>query len=135
MPNILFVCVGNEERSQMAEGYYNHLTKSKDAKSAGVWAWRAGFFSKPSKNAIAVMKEDGINISRQKIKQLNQKMVEEADRIIVLCTPNFCVDFPYLTQSAKTTFITVSDPIGSDISFTRQVRNQIKKVVNTVLKT
>lgn len=130
---ILFVCVGNEERSQMAQGYYNYLTKSQNASSAGVWAWRTGLLSHPSKNTVAAMKEIGINIYWQRVKLLTNEMVKQAEKVIVLCDTSFCDDYPILFNNGKVEFKIVPDPIGSSIEYTRQVRDEVKNVVLTLI--
>lgn len=68
---ILFVCYGNVGRSQMAEAYYNHFTKSTKVISAGTDPTTSARYSKPSLEIIKVMKEEGIDISKNKVKMIN----------------------------------------------------------------
>lgn len=75
---VLFICVGNSGRSQMAEAFFNRLAKGKSrAISAGT---RPAETVDPA--VVAVMREVGIDISHQKPKALTLEMVESADRVI-----------------------------------------------------
>lgn len=77
---VLFLCSGNSCNSQMAEGLLKHFHKDKyEVFSAGV---------KPvdiNKNAVQVMKEIGIDISKQTSKHLNEFLNQEFDIIITVC--------------------------------------------------
>ena len=80
LKKILFVCVENAGRSQMAEGFAKHYGKDKvETISAGTM---------PSKEVnplvIKVMQEKGIDISKNKPKQITTLMVQDADTIIVM---------------------------------------------------
>lgn len=78
--NILFVCTGNSCRSQMAEGWARHLGgESVIARSAGIEVHGV------NPNAIAVMKEDGVDISGQQSKQVMDAMLEQADLVVTVC--------------------------------------------------
>jgi arsenate reductase len=77
---ILFICIGNASRSQMAEGYVN--TKLRDryqASSAGLNPERV------SRKAIAVMKEIGIDISEHRSKSVEEFYGKEFDYVVTLC--------------------------------------------------
>lgn len=80
MKKVLFVCVENAGRSQMAEAFAKHYGKGKiEALSAGTM---------PSKEVnslvVQVMREKDIDISRTKPKLIDTQMVQEADMIIVM---------------------------------------------------
>jgi arsenate reductase len=78
MEQILFICVGNSSRSQMAEAIFNHLARGRArAISAGTEPARA-----IDPNAVAVMAELGIEMSGQRPKLLTQEMVNSATRVI-----------------------------------------------------
>jgi len=87
--NILFLCVGNSARSQIAEGLAREMFSDKfNIKSAG---------SKPSgfihNGAIETMKEIGIDISFQtskSIKDIDDKFLENLDLVITLCAEEVC---------------------------------------------
>ena len=93
---VLFVCIGNSGRSQMAEAFFNRLSKTWKAISAG---------TNPDDNihpyTIRVMKEVGVDVSKQKPKLLTQRMIEKADKIITMgCGAN--VSPPSYCQRLKT---------------------------------
>ena len=95
--NILFLCVGNSARSQIAEGLAREMFSDKfNIKSAG---------SKPSgfihNGAIETMKEIGIDISFQtskSIQDIDDKFLENLDLVITLCAEEVC---PILDNNAK----------------------------------
>jgi arsenate reductase len=80
MKRILFLCVGNSGRSQMAEAFFNHFC------GGACLAMSAG--TRPatsvSRTAVAAMAELGIDMSAQRPKPLTQRMVQQADRIITM---------------------------------------------------
>jgi arsenate reductase len=80
MKRILFLCVGNSGRSQMAEAFFNHFCAgTRLAMSAGTRP-----ATSVSRTAIAAMAEVGIDMSHQRPKTLTQQMVQQADRIITM---------------------------------------------------
>lgn len=80
MKKILFLCIGNSCRSQMAEGFANFYGKGKiEAFSAGISP------SGVNKYAVQAMKEAGIDISGQESKNVNVFSGREFDYIITLC--------------------------------------------------
>lgn len=129
---ILFVCRGNVARSQMAEAYYNFFTKSKDAQSAGVLDFTPLKYGKPTEMVVQIMKEDGIDISKQKVKYITKEMVENSDKIIVMCKKEECPEF--LLNSNKITFWDIDDPYNTDIENHRKIRDEIKKRVLLLIK-
>jgi arsenate reductase len=77
---ILFLCTGNSCRSQMAEGWANRLGKDWiEATSAGIEAHGK------NPRAIAVMREAGVDISRQESKALTPEMLRGADLVVTVC--------------------------------------------------
>lgn len=92
---VLFLCPGNSCNSQMAEGLLKHFHGDKyDVYSAGV---------KPvgiDKNAVQVMKEIGIDISKQTSKHINDFLNQEFDIIITICSDSEKA-FPKILTSAE----------------------------------
>ncbi len=77
---VMFLCTGNSCRSQMAEGFARELGKGLlDVYSAGLMA--AGVHQR----AAAVMKEIGIDISKQKSKEIDENLLRSMDLVITLC--------------------------------------------------
>tara|TARA_B100001057_G_C22093522_1_gene660484 strand:+ start:111 stop:527 length:417 start_codon:yes stop_codon:yes gene_type:complete len=120
--NILFLCVGNSGRSQIAEGLAKDmLPKSYDIRSAG---------SKPAKNvhsdAIFVMDEIGINISSHKtksIESLDMEFINKLDQVITLCAEEVC---PVVPKSTNTLHWPNEDPDND--SYTKiQSENAFRK--------
>ena len=95
--NILFLCVGNSARSQIAEGLAKDmLPNSFDIRSAG---------SMPAKNihkhAILVMSNVGIDISKnstKSIESINKKFINSLDYVITLCAEEVCPVVPKATK-------------------------------------
>ncbi len=77
---ILFLCTGNSCRSQMAEGWANHLgSEWLEATSAGIEAHGK------NPRAIAVMREAGVDISHQESTRVTPQMLEQADLVVTVC--------------------------------------------------
>jgi arsenate reductase len=77
---VLFLCTGNSCRSQMAQGWANHLGgDSLEARSAGVEAHGL------NPRAVAVMREVGVNISVQTSRQVSPELLNWADMVITVC--------------------------------------------------
>ncbi|MBW2995201.1 arsenate reductase ArsC [Candidatus Woesearchaeota archaeon] len=122
---ILFVCVGNMGRSQMAEGFFNNISKKYKSISAGINA-----VHEMSPIIIDVMKEIGIDISKQRPKQLVADMVESASRIIAMGD-----------DVKKSNFLPVKlaenwhipDPIGKTPEQLKMIRDMIKEKVEKLI--
>lgn len=77
---ILFLCTGNSCRSQMAEGWANHLGQGWiEATSAGIEAHGK------NPRAIAAMREAGVDISHQESTRVTPAMLEQADLVVTMC--------------------------------------------------
>jgi arsenate reductase (thioredoxin) len=126
---VLFVCIGNMIRSQMAEGFARHSAGAfVAAYSAGVR--HAGALSE---EAAHVMGEKGIDIHRQYSKGLDDVPLGEMDYIVNMSGfPNEKV-FP---AALPARFITwqVGDPLGGSIDRFRKVRDEIETKVDDLLR-
>ena len=129
---ILFICSGNVARSQMAEAFYNHFSKIKNASSAGIHPSTPILYPKLPLEIIQIMKEENIDISNQKVKRVTKKMVEDADRIIIMCKKEYCPDF--VTNSSKVIFWQIEDPFNMAIEDMRKIKNEIKDKVLEIIR-
>ena len=123
---VLFVCIGNSGRSQMAEAFLNKLSKTWKAISAG---------TKPDDSihpyTIRVMKEVGVDVSEQKPKLLTRKMTEKADKIITMgCGADICLA-NYLQRGEDWA---IEEPYGKTLGKVREIRDQIKRKVEKLIR-
>jgi len=125
MKKVLFVCVENSCRSQMAKGFFNAFAKKAIADSAG---------TKPAKQvnpmAVEVMKEKGIDISTYVPKTITAEMNEKFDVIVTMG----CIQSCPITPGEKTIEWKIDDPRGKDIVFFRKVRDHIEENVKKLIK-
>ena len=129
---ILFVCHGNVGRSQMAEAFYNHFTQTNDAWSAGVDPTTPRRYPYPAKEIIQVMQEENIDVSKRKVKVITKEMVENSDKIFVMCKKEDCPDF--LLSHDRVTFWNIKDPYKAGLKATRKVRDNIKGKVLSIIQ-
>jgi len=124
-PTVLFVCVHNAGRSQMAAGFMRALGGDR------VEVLSAGSEPKDSINpvAVAAMREVGIDISNQQPKILTTDAVFESDAVITMGCGDACPIFP----GKRYEDWVLEDPAGQDIEFVRRVRDDIKARVETLL--
>lgn len=127
MKKVLFVCKGNTCRSQMAKGFFNTLTSTKSADSAGM---QPGDRVNPT--AITVMKEVGIHIdiSDYTPKKLTTAMNDTFDIIVTMG----CTDRCPITPLEKTIEWDIEDPIGKPLEKYREVRDTIRNHVEHLIK-
>jgi arsenate reductase len=124
---ILFVCVENAGRSQMAEAFAKTIGKGNvEAISAGTMPGK-----EVNPLVIKVMKEKGIDLSTNKPKLVNNQMVQEADTIIVMgCSAEGFCPAPLLN---KVTDWGIEDPKGKPIEKVREIRDEIERNVRMLL--
>jgi len=134
MIKLLFLCTGNSCRSQMAEGYARHLGGERVAiQSAGIVAHGK------NAQAIAIMKEDGIDISDQQSTQLTQGMLQWADWVITVCghADEQCPVLPLGTRKQHWPLEDPAKAFGTDEEITakfREVRDEVKKRTRILLE-
>jgi arsenate reductase len=128
LKRILFVCIENAGRSQMAEAFARQYGKDKVvALSAGV-----KLAEKVNPIVVQVMKEKGIDISANKPKLLTTNMAEEADLIITMgCSVEKICPAPLFK---KVIDWNLEDPKGKPIEKIREIRDEIEKKVTKLLK-
>jgi len=125
-PAVLFVCVHNAGRSQMAAGFMREIGGSR------VQVLSAGSAPEGSINPIAVaaMREVGIDISNEQPKILTTEAVVVSDAVITMGCGDACPIFP----GKRYEDWILEDPAGQDIEFVRVVRDEIKARVESLLR-
>lgn len=131
MTKILFVCSGNVGRSQMAEAYYNYLTQTQDATSAGVDPLTPAKYPQLPDYICEAMAEEGIDVSNKHVKTVNEQMVNNAEKIFVMCLREACPD--YLVQSDKVTYWNIHDPYQMSDEYLKKIRDQIRAKVQSII--
>ncbi len=126
MKRVLFVCVHNAGRSQMAEALFNHLADGRAV------AESAGSLLADRVNPIAteVMREIGIDISGATPKVITQEMVDRAD---LAFTMGCAIDEACPAQFIPADDWGLEDPSGQPIEKVRQIRDQIETKVRELL--
>jgi len=124
---VLFVCIGNSQRSQMAEAYFNHFA---DGRAKAISAGTHPAFKVDSR-AIAVMAEDGIDISAKAPKPLTGEMVQQADLIITLGSGVLQSCTLKLGDSEDWQ---LDDPLGYPVEKLRPLRDEIKSRVLDLIR-
>ena len=126
MTSVLFVCVHNAGRSQMAAGFMSTLSGGK------VEVLSAGSAPKDSINPIAVeaMAEVGIDIANNVPKILTTEAVQQSDVVITMGCGDTCPFFP----GKRYEDWVLDDPAGQGIESVRIIRDEIKKRVEDLLK-
>jgi len=124
-PTVLFVCVHNAGRSQMAAGFMRELARDR------VEVLSAGSAPKNSINPVAVeaMAEVGIDIGHQQPKVLTTEAVIESDAVVTMGCGDACPFYP----GKRYEDWVLDDPAGQDIEFVRKVRDEIKLRVEQLL--
>ncbi|NWF77536.1 MAG: arsenate reductase ArsC [Chloroflexi bacterium] len=126
MKKILFVCVHNAGRSQMAEAFFNRMAKGRaQGFSAG-----AQVADKVNPMVVEAMREVGIDISRRKPKMLTLKMLEDADRVI---TMDCGAEGVSPASFVPTEDWQLEDPEGKPIEQVRQIRDEVKARVEGLI--
>jgi protein-tyrosine-phosphatase len=124
-PTVLFVCVHNAGRSQMASGFLEHLAGERiEVLSAG---------SQPADEvnpvAVQAMSEKGIDISREVPKLLADSAVREADVVITMGCGDACPFYP----GKRYEDWELDDPAGQDLERVRPIRDEIEERVRRLV--
>jgi len=130
---VLFVCTGNSARSQMAEGFAQHLGGGRiEAHSAGIEPSRLNPF------AVRAMLERGIDISGQTSKAFDETLARRMDVVVTVCG-NADERCPVLPPEVRRLHWPLEDPAaarGSDaevLARFREIRDQIEVRVSALL--
>jgi arsenate reductase len=125
VPTVLFLCVHNAGRSQMALGWFNHLAGDRAV------AWSGG--SEPGKevnpSAVLAMQEVGIDIAQEFPKPWTDEIVRAADVVITMGCGDACPLFP----GKRYEDWELIDPAGQDVDAVRPIRDEIERRVRELL--
>ncbi|MCJ1714483.1 arsenate reductase ArsC [Curtobacterium sp. VKM Ac-2922] len=124
-PAVLFVCVHNAGRSQMAAGFLRHLAGDRiDVYSAG---------SEPAHHinpvAVQAMAEEGIDIAGEQPQILTTESVRQADVVVTMGCGDACPVFP----GKRYEDWDLTDPAGQPLEVVRQVRDDVRRRVATLV--
>ncbi len=124
-PTVLFVCVHNAGRSQMAAGYLQHLAGDRiEVLSAG---------SQPADQinpvAVQAMAEDGIDIAGAQPKVLTPEAVQQSDVVVTMGCGDACPFFP----GTRYEDWELEDPAGQGIESVRPIRDEIRSRIEVLI--
>jgi arsenate reductase len=124
-PSVLFVCVHNAGRSQMAAAFLTHLSQGAvDVRSAG---------SEPADRvnpaAVAAMAELGIDIANEQPKILTTDAVKASDVVITMGCGNTCPFYP----GKRYEDWVLEDPAGKGVEAVRPIRDEIRRRVESLI--
>jgi protein-tyrosine-phosphatase len=124
-PTVLFLCVHNAGRSQMALGWFNHLAGDRAT------AWSGG--SEPGTDinpaAVAAMAEVGIDIAQEYPKPWTAEIVRAADVVVTMGCGDACPFYP----GTRYEDWDLEDPAGQGVDAVRPIRDEIEQRVRTLL--
>ncbi|MET8116922.1 arsenate reductase ArsC [Streptomyces prasinus] len=124
-PSVLFVCVHNAGRSQMAAAWLTHLAGDRvEVRSAG-----SAPADQVNPAAVEAMREVGIDISAETPKILTTYAVEESDVCVTMGCGDTCPVFPgkrYLDWA-------LDDPAGQGVAAVRPIRDEIRKRIEDLI--
>lgn len=124
-PSVLFVCIHNAGRSQMAAGYLRHLGQGRiDVLSAG---------SAPADSinpaAVEAMAEEGIDISAESPKILTTEAVQVSDVVVTMGCGDTCPFYP----GKRYEDWVLEDPAGKGVESVRPIRDDIRRRVEQLI--
>jgi arsenate reductase (thioredoxin) len=124
-PSVLFVCVHNAGRSQMAAAYLTHLSRGRiEVRSAG---------SAPADSvnpaAVEAMAEEGIDMSAETPKILTDEAVQDSDVVITMGCGDACPFYP----GKRYEDWELADPAGKGVASVRPIRDEIKARIQQLI--
>jgi len=124
-PSVLFVCVHNAGRSQMAAGYLTHFAGDRiDLRSAG-----SPPADKINPVAVAAMAEEGIDITGELPKILTTDAVRASDVVITMGCGDTCPFYP----GKRYEDWVLDDPAGQGIDAVRPIRDEIRRRIEQLI--
>ncbi len=126
-PTVLFLCVHNAGRSQMAAGWLQHLAGD----TVTVYSGGSEPASEINAAAIAAMAEVGIDITANSPKRWTDEIVQAADVVITMGCGDACPIFP----GTRYEDWELDDPAGRDVAAVRPIRDDIRRRVEHLMAT
>ena len=124
-PSVLFVCVHNAGRSQMAAAYLTHLAGDRvEVRSAG-----SAPADSVNQAVVAALLEDGIDISAEVPKVLTVDAVKESDVVITMGCGDVCPIFP----GKRYEDWKLDDPAGQGVDAVRPIRDDIRSRIEALI--
>ena len=125
-PSVLFVCVHNAGRSQMAAAFLSHLSgNAVEVRSAG-----SAPADQVNPAAVQAMAEVGIDIAAEKPKILSDQTVRDSDVVITMGCGDTCPFYP----GKRYEDWMLDDPAGKDVAAVRPIRDDIRRRVEALLE-
>ena len=125
IPGVLFLCVHNAGRSQMGAGFMRSL----GADNVRVFSGGSEPASKVNPSAVEAMREVGIDIADYVPQKWSMEMLHEVDVVVTMGCGDTC---PYIPGKRYVDW-PLDDPAGQGVDAVRQIRDQIKTLVETLL--
>ena len=124
-PSVLFVCIHNAGRSQMAAAYLSHLGEGRiEVLSAG-----SAPADQVNPAAVAAMLEEGIDMAAETPKILTDEAVEASDVVITMGCGDTCKFYP----SKRYEDWVLEDPAGQGVDAVRPIRDEIRRRVEVLI--
>ena len=127
MTTVLFACVHNAGRSQMAAAFFNQLAGSGQARASSAGTAPG---DRVHPEVVTVMKEAGIDLSRSKPQKLSEELCGEASLLVTLGCGEECPVVPRLRREDWP----LEDPKGKPLERVREIRDEIRRRVEDLLK-
>jgi len=124
-PAVLFLCVHNAGRSQMALGWFNHLARDR----AIAWSGGSEPVTEINANAVKAMAEVGIDITGEYPKPWTEEIVKAADVVVTRGCGDACPFHP----GTRYEDWELDDPAGQELEAVRPIRDEIEQRVRALL--
>ncbi len=124
-PSVLFLCVHNAGRSQMALGWFTHLAEGR----ATAWSGGRDPAAEINPVAVAAMAEVGIDIAHEHPRRWTDSMLDAADVVVTMGCGDTC---PYVPGTRYEDW-PLDDPAGQDLTAVRPIRDEIRTRVEALL--
>jgi protein-tyrosine-phosphatase len=136
---VLFVCRGNNCRSQIAEAVYNRLTDSTNASSAGTHVEGAGitlleFSKRPDVTSFTmeVMHDAGFNLENKVQTQLTRDMLHKYDVVVSMAAKQLTPS--WLSSTPNYVYWKIPDPKGRSYEITKRAKEAIEQKIHELVK-